>query len=149
MSQANAGADAKLAPKAAARPIVRPLSPHLQIWRWHVTMLASILHRASGIALYAGAVLVVAWIAALAAGPDTLDLFLSYAASPLGLLVWFGLTLAVFYHLAAGLRHLIWDTGLGLRPKTADALASLSIWFAVVATLAFWAYLFVTGRVSL
>ena len=49
----------------------RPLSPHLQVWRWHVTMLGSILHRASGVALYAGAALTVVWLASLAAGPAT------------------------------------------------------------------------------
>jgi succinate dehydrogenase / fumarate reductase cytochrome b subunit len=147
MSQASAGASKTR--KVRKGPIVRPLSPHLQVWRWHVTMLGSILHRASGVALYVGAAVVCAWVAALAAGPQTYGLFVTYAASPLGLLVWFGLTLAAFYHLASGLRHLVWDMGAGLKPKTADAMASFSIWFAVIATIAFWAWLFVSGKVHL
>ena len=60
-----------------------------------------------------------------------------------------GLTLCAFYHLAAGIRHLIWDTGAGLKPKSADAAVTLSIWFAVIATVAYWAYLFASGKVAL
>jgi succinate dehydrogenase / fumarate reductase cytochrome b subunit len=148
MPQANAGALDKR-PKGPAKPIVRPLSPHLQIWRWHVTMLASILHRATGMALYAGAILVVGWVAALALDHDIYARFVQVAASPIGLIVWFGLTLSAFYHLAAGVRHLIWDTGAGLTPKTASAFAALCIWFAPIATVAFWAWLFVSGKVTL
>jgi succinate dehydrogenase / fumarate reductase cytochrome b subunit len=125
------------------------LSPHLQVWRWHVTMLGSILHRASGVALYVGAALVIAWTAAVAGGPERYQVFADYAASPLGLLVWFGLTAALFYHLASGLRHLLWDAGAGLTPKSADSLTILTIAFAAVGTLAFWAWLFVSGSVSL
>jgi succinate dehydrogenase / fumarate reductase cytochrome b subunit len=156
MSQASAGASRtrskahnKGRNKARKGPIVRPLSPHLQVWRWHVTMLGSILHRASGAALYAGAALVCAWLAALAAGPAFYGIFLTVIAGPIGLLVWFGLTLSAFYHLASGLRHLLWDTGAGLKPKTASALATLSIWFAVIATLAYWGWLLVAGKVWL
>lgn len=145
MSNASAGS----AGKARNKPIVRPMSPHLQVWRWHVTMLGSILHRASGVALYVGAFAVVAWLAALAAGPEVYAQFVACAASPLGLLVWFGLSAAAFYHLASGLRHLLWDTGAGLSPKTASALSTLSIWFAVIATVAFWAVLFASGKVTL
>ena len=125
------------------------MSPHLQVWRWHVTMLGSILHRVSGVGLYFGAVLVTAWLAALAAGPQAYDLFLSYAAHPLALVVWIGLSACVFYHFASGLRHLVWDLGAGLAPRTADALATLSIWFGVIATIVFWAALFIAGKVSL
>ena len=127
----------------------RPLSPHLQIWRWHVTMLASILTRITGSALYVGMMLVVIWIAALASGPDAYDTFVAVAGSPLGLLVWFGFTVALLYHFAAGVRHLIWDAGAALSPKSADALSWGSIAFGVIASLAFWAYLFAAGRVAL
>jgi len=128
---------------------VRPLSPHLQIWRWHVTMLASILVRISGGALAVGAVFVVAWLAALAFGPDAYAVFTAWMGSPLGLLVWLGLTAALAYHFAGGVRHLIWDAGEGLTPKSANLLSTLSIVFAVVVTLAFWAGLFMTGRIVL
>ncbi len=144
MSQASAGAQDKA---RKGKPRELPLSPHLQIWRWHVTMLGSILHRVTGIGLYVGAIVVTAWLAALALGPETYAQFLTYAAHPLALIVWVGLSLCAFYHLASGVRHLIWDTGLGLKPKSADALATLSIWFAVLATIGFWAWLFLSGRI--
>ncbi len=128
---------------------VRPLSPHLQVWRWHVTMLASILVRISGGALAVGALFVVAWLAALAFGPDAYATFTAWMGSPLGLLVWLGLTAALAYHFAGGVRHLIWDAGAGLTPKSANLLSTLSIVFAVAVTLAFWAGLFMTGRVVL
>jgi succinate dehydrogenase / fumarate reductase cytochrome b subunit len=142
-------ANEKAGSSPGSREGSRPLSPHLQIWRWHVTMLGSILHRMSGVALYAGAVLVVAWIGCLAAGPDAYACFLGLAASPIGLLVWFGLSAAAFYHLASGVRHLVWDLGYGLSPRTASAMATWSIAFAVIATLAFWAWLLVSGKVQL
>lgn len=127
----------------------RPLSPHLQVWRWHVTMLGSILHRVTGSALVGGVILVALWLGTLAFGPEAYATFVTLAGSPLGLLVWFGLSLAAFYHLAAGVRHLIWDTGAGLTPRAANLLSSLSIAFAVVATIALWVGLFATGKVAL
>lgn len=128
---------------------VRPLSPHLQVWRWHITMLASILTRMTGIALYAGAALIALWLAALAFGPESYALFLRLGASPLGLLIWIGLTFSVLYHLAAGVRHLIWDLGGLLSPRDATTLSWLSIGFGVAGTVVFWAYLFVSGKVAL
>ena len=128
---------------------VRPLSPHLQVWRWHVTMLASILVRVSGGALAVGALFVVAWLAALAFGPDAYAGFTAWMGSPLGLLVWFGLSLAGAYHLTAGVRHLIWDTGAGLTPKTATNLTIISMVAAVVIVVVFWGALFMSGRVVL
>lgn len=127
----------------------RPLSPHLQIWRWHVTMLSSILHRVTGSASVAGIVLFAAWLICLALGRETYTVFLQYAASPLGLLVWFGLSLAGFVHLTGGLRHLIWDLGLSFEPKHANALSTWTMLLGVVLTIAFWAVLFSTGKVVL
>jgi succinate dehydrogenase / fumarate reductase cytochrome b subunit len=148
MSQASAGASDK-ARKGGPKPLVQPLSPHLQVWRWHVTMLCSILHRVTGVGLYVGAFVVTAWLVALAGGAGTYGLFLSVAGHPLALVVWVGLSFCAFYHLASGIRHLVWDTGLGLKLKSADALANLSIWFSVLATIAFWAWLFVSGGIVL
>ena len=128
---------------------VRPLSPHLQVWRWHVTMFASILNRMTGGALSVGSVLIALWLLALAFGPDAYAAFSGWMGSPLGLLVWFGLTLALCLHLAGGIRHLIWDAGSGLTPKAADALSWASMIAGVVGAVAFWALLFVSGRVGL
>ena len=128
---------------------VRPLSPHLQIWRWHVTMLASILNRFTGGALSVGSVLIALWLMALAFGPEAYATFSGWMGSPPGLAVWFGLTVALCLHLTGGIRHLIWDAGRGLSPKAADALSRASIIGGVLIALAFWAILFGTGRVGL
>jgi succinate dehydrogenase / fumarate reductase cytochrome b subunit len=95
---------------------VRPLSPHLQVWRFHLTMLGSILNRGAAIAMSVGILFVVAWLGALAFGPEAHEAFAAVMGSPFGLLIWFGLTLAGAYHLTAGVRHLIWDAGAGLSP---------------------------------
>ncbi|MGZ8362334.1 MAG: succinate dehydrogenase, cytochrome b556 subunit [Caulobacteraceae bacterium] len=117
----------------------RPLSPHLTIWRWHVTMAASILTRATGIALYVGALVLAGWALALASGPDAYASYKAILGSIPGKLVMFGLTVSIFYHLAAGVRHLVWDAGTGYHPKIADLTAAASIAFSVVASLAVWA----------
>lgn len=123
----------------AAKPRSRPLSPHLQVWRWHVTMAASILHRASGVALYVGGILLAAWLAALAAGPDTYAVAEAIAHSIWGQLVMYGFSVAVAYHLANGIRHLAWDSGHGFRPATADATGWFAIVFALAAPIGVWA----------
>lgn len=128
---------------------IRPLSPHLQVWRFHLTMAGSILNRIAAGALSVGALFVAAWLAAAAFGPDAYAGFVAVMGSPLGLLIWFGLTLAGAYHLTAGIRHLVWDTGAGLTPKTATNLTLVSLVAAVVIAVGFWAYLFASGRVSL
>lgn len=117
----------------------RPLSPHLQVWRWHLTMLTSILHRATGMALYGGAVIVTAWALALGAGPEAYQGFTDLMASPLGRLVLVGLTLSVFYHLANGVRHLFWDAGIGLSVITSFRSGVMCMAFSVVATVIVWA----------
>ncbi len=128
---------------------IRPLSPHLQVWRFHLTMLGSILNRGAAIALSVGALFVVAWIAAAAFGPDAYADFVAVMGSPLGLLIWFGLTLAAAYHLTAGIRHMIWDAGSGLTPKSATSLTLISMVVAIVIAVGFWAYLFASGKVTL
>ena len=112
-------------------------------------MFSSIMHRVTGSASVAGAILIAAWLVSLALGRDAYTCFLTLASSPLGLLVWFGLSLAGFLHLTGGLRHLIWDTGTGFEPKKADQIALWTMILGVILTLAFWAVLFATGKVTL
>lgn len=114
------------------------MSPHLEIWRWHITMATSILHRATGIALYVGALILAAWAVALARGPAAFAQYRALLASPLGQLALFGLTVSLFYHLANGVRHLWWDAGHGFEPKTADMTGAAAIAFGVVAAVAIW-----------
>jgi len=124
--------------KAGARLADRPLSPHMQVWRWHITMAGSILHRATGIALYVGAILLAIWVAALAAGQPSFDAYKSLLGSIPGKVVMFGLTVSIFYHLANGVRHLVWDAGKGFEPRTADMTGAAAIAFAAAASIAVW-----------
>ncbi len=91
----------------------RPLSPHLQVYRWQITMTMSILHRASGIVLAVGAFALAWWLLAVAAGGQDYADAAACLASPLGKLVLFGFSLSLVYHLLNGIRHLLWDAGWG------------------------------------
>ncbi|HST44947.1 MAG TPA: succinate dehydrogenase, cytochrome b556 subunit [Luteimonas sp.] len=92
----------------------RPVSPHLQVYRWQITMVMSILFRASGIVLTFGAFVLAWWLLAVAAGGETYARAADLVDSPLGLIALFGFSLAAVYHLLNGLRHLAWDSGMGL-----------------------------------
>src|ERR1700741_4548778 len=132
---------------AGKAPRERPMSPHLSVWRWHITMATSIAHRATGVALYVGALIAAAWAAALAGGPDAYAGFKALLGSPLGLLVMFGLTVSFFYHLANGVRHLVWDAGHGFDLKSANASAVFVFAFTAAATLAVWVIAAMTGAI--
>ncbi|MDX1422941.1 MAG: succinate dehydrogenase, cytochrome b556 subunit [Kiloniellales bacterium] len=93
--------------------VKRPLSPHLQIYRPQLTSVLSITHRLSGVALAAGTLLLVYWLAAAAAGPAAFEAAQSFVGSFLGQLMLFGWTVALFFHLCNGIRHLFWDAGFG------------------------------------
>jgi succinate dehydrogenase cytochrome b subunit len=118
----------------------RPLSPHLQIYRWQLTSVLSILHRVTGVVLSAGALLVVWWLVAAASGPDAFEDVQDFLGSWLGLLLLFGWSLSLFYHLCNGIRHLVWDTGHALDLKStylggwvvvgATAFLTLAAWVA-------------------
>lgn len=123
----------------------RPLSPHLQVWRWHITMASSIINRATGVALYVGALILAGWALALASGPVGYDNYMILLGSPLGKLVLLGLTFSIFYHLAGGIRHLFWDAGEGFTPRIAEITAIAAFTFAAVATLLVWGLAMLTG----
>jgi succinate dehydrogenase / fumarate reductase cytochrome b subunit len=112
-------------------------------------MFSSIMHRVTGFGSIAGLIMIAAWLVSLALGREAYTTFLTVAASPLGLLVWFLLSLAGFVHLTGGLRHFIWDMGSGFTPKNADQLAFWTMALGVVLTVAFWAALLLCHKVSL
>ncbi|QBX37069.1 succinate dehydrogenase, cytochrome b556 subunit [Brevundimonas sp. S30B] len=128
---------------------IRPLSPHLQTWRWHITMAASILFRATIGAASFGALFAVAWLAAAAFGPEAYSNLLVFAGSPLGLLIGFGLTWVLLSFLLNGGRHLLNDLGEGLTVESANLLAHIAVWGPVVLAVLFWIGLFASGRISL
>lgn len=139
MSQTRADMQGDAKVRGAVRgPAERPLSPHTQVWRWHVTMAASILTRFSGIGLYGGFLIGAIWAVCLASGPEAYARFESVMGSPPGLVVLFLLTLAVWYHTAAGIRHLVFDAGRGYHPRTANQTAWAVIVFTVLASVLTW-----------
>lgn len=123
----------------------RPLSPHLQVYKWQVQMLTSILHRATGIVLAIGTVIVAWGLAALAGGSESFAQFGACVGSPLGLLVMFGWTWAFAYHLCNGLRHLVQDTGAGYAIPQFVRSSWLSIIGSLVITVLVWGFVFATG----
>ena len=113
-------------------PATRPLSPHILIWRWHITMFCSIANRATGVALYVGFLILAGWAVALLAGPEAYRGYTGLLGSWLGKLVLFGLAVSALYHLAAGVRHLFWDSGKGFQPRTAELTGAACLAFGVV-----------------
>jgi succinate dehydrogenase / fumarate reductase cytochrome b subunit len=97
----------------------RPLSPHLQIYRRQLTSITSILHRFTGIGLAVGLLYLVCWLTAAASGLEAFDQLQSFNGSIIGRLLLLGWTVAFFYHLLNGLRHLAWDAGFGFELPTA------------------------------
>jgi succinate dehydrogenase / fumarate reductase cytochrome b subunit len=115
----------------------RPLSPHLQVYRLPFTAILSFTHRITGVGLGLGALILVAWLAAAAAGPEWFAMASSVMGSIIGRIVLFGFVWALFYHLANGIRHLFWDAGFGFELKDAHssglAVVVVSLVLAVVA----------------
>jgi len=126
---------------AGVSPENRPIAPHLQIWRWHVTMASSILHRLSGMGLYGAAICMVLWVMAAAAGPETYAMAQMILMSPVGQILMYVTVAGVAYHLANGIRHLVFDTGAGLTPGDADTSAWFAILFGILAPFGLWALL--------
>ncbi len=123
----------------ATRPQHRPIAPHLQVWRWHVTMASSILHRATGMALYGSMILLALWLMAVAAGTEFYAPVDAFLASPWGQVGLYLGVAAFAFHFANGIRHLVFDFGRGLSPGDADTSAWSAIMFAIVAPAGLWA----------
>jgi succinate dehydrogenase / fumarate reductase cytochrome b subunit len=117
----------------------RPLSPHIHNYRFPLVALLSISHRVSGVALAVGSLLLVYWLASAAYGPASYNQASHLLGSPIGLLVLFGFSFALFYHLANGIRHLFWDVGMGFDLRDAVKSGYAVIAVAIVLTLLTWA----------
>ena len=116
----------------------RPLSPHLQVYRPQLTSILSITHRGTGIFLALGALYLVCWLLAIASGPDAYASVSAFSASIIGRLLLLGWTYSLFYHLGNGIRHLVWDAGIGLDLKTTYMSGWLVVVGAVVLTVIAW-----------
>jgi succinate dehydrogenase / fumarate reductase, cytochrome b subunit len=119
----------------------RPLSPHIQVYRWPVSMALSILHRVTGVGLGVGTLLLTWWLVAAASSDEVFDRAQWFMGSAFGLLLLFGWSVALIFHFFNGIRHLVWDAGIGL-----DAPAyNTSGWGVVIATSVCAALLWVVG----
>ncbi|NQV45809.1 MAG: succinate dehydrogenase, cytochrome b556 subunit [Rhodospirillales bacterium] len=116
----------------------RPLSPHLQVYRPQITSMLSILHRMTGVALGLGTVLFTYWLTAAAYGPEAFERAQGLMGSWFGLLVLFGFTFALYYHLANGIRHMFWDIGMGYEMSTLRRSGLFVVLFTIIMTVATW-----------
>lgn len=116
----------------------RPLSPHLDVYRWQWSNALSILHRLTGVLMAAGALALTLWLTSLAAGPGAYDAVSGVLRSPLGLLALAGWTFCFFYHLCNGIRHLAWDAGYGFEIPRARATGRAVVAAAVLLTAVTW-----------
>ncbi len=123
----------------ARSPADRPLSPHLQIYKPMLTMMMSIIHRATGAALYFGSLLLAWWLIAAASGPDYFEFVNGLAGTLIGKLVLFGYTWTLIHHMLGGVRHFIWDTGTGFELPTIELMARASIVASLGLTALIWA----------
>jgi succinate dehydrogenase / fumarate reductase cytochrome b subunit len=115
----------------------RPLSPHLQVYRWGITNTLSILHRATGVFLSLGALILSCWLIALAIGEDSFAGVMALYGHPLFKLPLAAFAFCFFYHLGNGLRHLVWDTGRGFSHVQIAGGGIAVVVFAVVATVVY------------
>ncbi len=116
----------------------RPLSPHLSIYRWPITMMTSILHRVTGLGLSVGFIVLCVWLFDAASGPGPYRLFTTAFGSIIGKILLVGWSFAFFYHLSNGIRHLVWDAGRGFEKATANASAWFVLILATLLTAVFW-----------
>lgn len=117
---------------------VRPLSPHLQIYKPMLTMMMSIMHRITGVALYFGMIILVGWLVAAAVSDASFAAMQGFFNHWFGRLVLFGFTWTLMHHALGGLRHLLWDTGRGFDLKLVENLARANLIGGVLLTILLW-----------
>ena len=116
----------------------RPLSPHLQIYRWQITNTLSILHRLTGVALGVGTLLMAYWLIAIAAGPEAFATAQGFVGGIVGRIILLGFTFALAFHFSNGIRHLFWDSGKGFELSAVHTSGWIVVIASVVLTLATW-----------
>ena len=117
-----------------------PLSPHLQIYRWHVSSLLSIIHRISGVINLLALILIFFWLLGLSSGDSNYELFLLIINSFFGKFILIGFTWSMSFHILSGIRHLVWDLGYGFEIKTANISGIIVIICSLVLTIIFWLF---------
>ena len=117
-----------------------PLSPHLQIYRWHISSLISITHRISGVINLLALILIFYWLVVLSFGESNYESFLLIVNSFSGKFILVGFTWSMIFHLLSGIRHLAWDLGFGYEIKTANISGVIVIIFSLALTIIFWLF---------
>jgi succinate dehydrogenase / fumarate reductase cytochrome b subunit len=117
-----------------------PLSPHLQIYRWHISSLLSITHRISGVINLLALILIFFWLLVLSFGESNYELFLLIINSFFGKFILIGFTWSMSFHILSGIRHLVWDLGYGFEIKTANISGIIVIICSLVLTIIFWLF---------
>jgi succinate dehydrogenase / fumarate reductase cytochrome b subunit len=123
----------------------RPLSPHLSIYRWLISNSLSILHRMTGFGLTLGLIPLALWLWGAAYEPALFAALQGFFSSIIGMVMLFGWTLAFYYHLGNGIRHLNWDLGYGFGLEEMAASGRVVIVFALAMTVFTWAYVYHHG----
>jgi succinate dehydrogenase / fumarate reductase cytochrome b subunit len=122
----------------AQKPRPRPLSPHLDVYRFTLTMAMSIVHRITGVGLYIGVLLLAWFLLALSGDGASFATFSSFIRSFIGQLLLFGFTWALFHHMLGGVRHVIWDAGYGLDDPMRERLAQGTLIGGITLTVIAW-----------
>tara|TARA_B110000438_G_C15442009_1_gene490811 strand:+ start:46 stop:432 length:387 start_codon:yes stop_codon:yes gene_type:complete len=117
-----------------------PLSPHIQIYRWHISSLLSITHRISGVINLFSFILIFFWLLILSLGENNYELFLLFINSFVGKFILIGLTWSMSFHILSGIRHLLWDMGYGFEIKTANISGIIVIISSLISTTIFWLF---------
>ena len=123
---------------APAKNAARPLSPHVFIYRWPLAALISICHRATGVGLVLGMAMVTWWVVAAAYGPRAFEPVEVFTTSWIGQVILFGFSAALFFHLCNGIRHLVWDAGLGFEKRDTAIGNAVVLGGTVVLTVVTW-----------
>ena len=120
------------------KQIERPLSPHIGVYKWQITMVMSILHRATGVFLSIGLLMLTGWLLAIATGSNEYAQVLDFFRSVIGRLLLIGWSFAFFYHFCNGIRHLFWDSGRGFEIEQVKTSGVIAIITALVLTAGTW-----------
>ena len=116
--------------------VKRPLSPHLQIYKWQIPMAMSIVHRGTGVFLSLGALLLSCWLVGVASGEEAYNQLLQHMTAWYGKILLIAFVFSLYYHLVNGIRHLFWDAGLGLEISTTYLSGYITIAVSLILTIA-------------
>lgn len=116
----------------------RPLSPHLQIYRWQITSVLSITHRLTGLWLGIGALVLSAWLITLVDAAAAFHALTAFFATPVGIFLLITWSWALFYHLLNGIRHLFWDLGWGFERARYVTTGWTVVILSLLLALLFW-----------